>query len=58
MKPYRVTLKYIINNHTCTLSTVIPAYNENSAIKSCVEANRITGVVEKKAEVIAPVSNQ
>jgi hypothetical protein len=52
MKPYRVTLKYIIKDHILTLSIVIPAYNENTAIKSCVEANRITGVVEKKAEEI------
>jgi hypothetical protein len=32
MKPYRVTLKYIINDHTHVLSTVIPAYNSERAI--------------------------
>jgi len=52
MKPYRVTLKYIIKDHIHSLSTVIPAYNENTAIKSCVDANRITGIVEEKAEEI------
>lgn len=52
MKPYRVTLKYILNDHTCTLSTVIPAYNNNTAIEKIVEANRINVVIEKKAELI------
>lgn len=49
MKQFRVTLKYIIDNHTHALSTVIPAYNESTAIKSCVDANNITSVVEQKA---------
>jgi hypothetical protein len=52
MKQFRVTLKYIINDHTLSLSTVIPAYNENSAISRCIEANNITSVVEQKADVL------
>jgi hypothetical protein len=52
MKPYRVTLKYILNDHTHSLSAVIPAYNENTAISKCIEAHKIREVVEKKAEVL------
>jgi len=49
MKDYRVTLKYIIGNHTHTLSTVIPAYNNQSAIDKIVEANNLTSVIDPKA---------
>lgn len=49
MKQFRVTLKYIIDNHTHALSTVIPAYNETTAISKCIEANNITSVIEQKA---------
>jgi hypothetical protein len=50
MKPYRVTLKYIINDHTHFLSTVIPAYSKDNAISKCIEVNGISVVI--KAEVI------
>jgi hypothetical protein len=52
MKPYRVTLKYILNDHTCTISTVIPACNEDSAISSCMKANNIKVVIDKRANLL------
>jgi hypothetical protein len=52
MKNYRVTLTYTLNNERRTLSTVIPAYNENSAISRYIEANNLTSVVEQKANVL------
>lgn len=49
MKDYRVTLKYILDDHTHSLSTVIPAYNNQSAIDKIVEANNLTSVINPKA---------
>jgi hypothetical protein len=52
MKPYRVTLTIIINDHSTTLSTVIPAYNHKHAVKKCKEANGLSEEVIGKAELI------
>jgi hypothetical protein len=50
MKNYRVTLTYTLNNERRTLSTVIPAYNDTTAISKAKEVNGISG--EVKAEAI------
>jgi hypothetical protein len=52
MKPYRVTLTIIINGHSTTLSTVIPAYNDKQAVSKCKIANGLSEDVEGKAELI------
>jgi hypothetical protein len=52
MKPYRVTLTIIINDHSTTLSTVIPAYNDKHAVSKCKVANGLSEDVEGKAELI------
>lgn len=52
MKPYRVTMTIIANNHSTTLSTVIPAYNHKHAVKKCREANGLGEDVDGKAELI------
>jgi hypothetical protein len=49
MKDYRVTLTYTLNNERRILSTVIPAYNNATAIEKVKEANGIRGVVEAEA---------
>ena len=50
MKDYRVTLTYTLNDERRVLSTVIPAYNNTSAIDKIKKVNGISG--EVKAEVI------
>jgi hypothetical protein len=52
MKDYRVTLTYTLNNERRILSTVIPAYNNATAIEKVKEANKISGVVNSKAEEV------
>jgi hypothetical protein len=52
MKPYRVTLTIIINDHSTTVSTVIPAYNNKHAVKKCREANGLGEDVEGKVEIV------
>lgn len=48
MKPYRVTLTYTLNNERRTLSTVIPASNDHSAIDKVKEANGIKDTIDTK----------
>lgn len=52
MKPYRVTMTIIIDNHSTTLSTVIPAFNDKHAVKKCRDANGLSEDVDGKAELI------
>lgn len=52
MKPYRVTMTIITNNHSTTMSTVIPAYNDIHAVKKCRDANGLSEEVIGKAELI------
>lgn len=52
MKPYRVTMTTIINDHSTTLSTVIPAYNKDNAVSKCKIANGLSEDVDGKAELI------
>jgi len=52
MKPYRVTMTIIIDNHSTTLSTVIPAYSDKQAVKKCREANGLSEDIDGKAELI------
>lgn len=52
MKPYRVTLTIIINDHSTTLSAVIPAYSDKHAVSKCKAANGLSEDVDGKAELI------
>jgi hypothetical protein len=52
MKNYRVTIKHKTGEQTGVVSKTIPAYNEKQAIDKVIDAERITEVVSKKAELI------
>jgi hypothetical protein len=50
MKTFRVTLTYLLNNHSCIISTIIPPANRERAIDSCMVANCLGEVLEARAE--------